>query len=243
MTTHIFDSTSVTVRIPNNILDLIDTKANDFGIKGKRSETIINLLKKALDLPVPIFALGVEKTDNTESQKVLELEQKIKALVESLESVRQENTKLDTAFSVIEKNIDDKISKVIETFEAKISALPKNEFVSEEIEKPIEQIASTLFELEPVINQSVDTTDRLQSINSKLLAVRLKLNSASAIASAKFKHKTNEIKFYEWLQEKDPDKIRWEEGIANDRVKSWIPAKDTSIELLRKLEEWLTANP
>jgi len=243
MTTHIFDSTSVTVRIPNNILDLIDTKANDFGIKGKRSETIINLLKKALDLPVPIFALGVEKTDNTESQKVLELEQKIKALVESLESVRQENTKLDTAFSVIEKNIDDKISKVIETFEAKISALPKNEFVSEEIEKPIEQIASTLFELEPVINQSVDTTDRLQSINSKLLAVRLKLNSASAIASAKFKHKTNEIKFYEWLQEKDPDKIRWEEGIANDRAKSWIPAKDTSIKLLRKLEEWLTANP
>ena len=54
-----------------------------------------------------------------------------------------------------------------------------------------------------------------------------------------------EQKFYNWLQETDPDKISWQPALGNlkDRVKGWIPAKDTSSELLSRLEEWLVSNP
>jgi hypothetical protein len=79
-------------------------------------------------------------------------------------------------------------------------------------------------------------------IQTKLLAKRLNLRSEKISANKRY---MPERKFYDWLQETDPDKISWQPALGNlkDRVKGWIPAKDTPSELLSRLEEWLLSNP
>jgi hypothetical protein len=79
-------------------------------------------------------------------------------------------------------------------------------------------------------------------IQTKLLAKRLNLRSEKISANKRY---MPERKFYDWLQEIDPDKISWQPALGNlkDRVKGWIPAKDTSSELLSRLKEWVAANP
>jgi hypothetical protein len=79
-------------------------------------------------------------------------------------------------------------------------------------------------------------------IQTKLLAKRLNLRSDKISANKRY---MPEQKFYNWLQETDPDKISWQPALGNlkDRVKGWVPAKDTPSELLSRLEEWVAANP
>ena len=80
------------------------------------------------------------------------------------------------------------------------------------------------------------------SLSGQRLAKRLSITT-STLSSRKME--LSEQDFYNWLQEKDPDKISWRSssGDLKKRVSGWIPAKDTSSELLSRLKEWVDSNP
>jgi hypothetical protein len=158
MTQQSLDTASVTVRIPNDLLKLIE----EFGGKGKRSEVIITLLKKALDQPVPVFPIGTEKSKQLENlseslelvrhqitqldnnfnkieglgDQYLLIKQQVQSLSDSLELVRHQITQLDNNHEVKE------ISRIMESFELRLAAV-ENLKTSSDIpnEKAIEPLS------------------------------------------------------------------------------------------------------
>jgi len=79
-----------------------------------------------------------------------------------------------------------------------------------------------------------------QPLTSKLLASRLGV--APPVISVN-KKRMFEVNFYGWLQQKDPDRIRWEwVGKPKNPSKGYLPSSDTSPELLGKLRHWLDKN-
>ena len=80
------------------------------------------------------------------------------------------------------------------------------------------------------------------SLSGQRLAKRLSITT-STLSSRKME--LSEQDFYNWLQEKDPDKISWRSsgGDLKKRVSGWIPAKETPSELLSGLKEWVDSNP
>ncbi len=80
------------------------------------------------------------------------------------------------------------------------------------------------------------------SLSGKLLAKRLGIGAP--VLSSK-KKELSEQDFYNWLQEKDPDKIYWQPvgGSLKGHSKGWIPSQDIPSELLGRLKEWVIANP
>ena len=81
-----------------------------------------------------------------------------------------------------------------------------------------------------------------ESLSGQRLAKRLSITT-STLSSRKME--LLEQDFYNWLQEKDPDKISWRSSGSDlkKRVSGWIPAKDTPSELLSRLKEWVDSNP
>lgn len=79
------------------------------------------------------------------------------------------------------------------------------------------------------------------SIQTKLLAKRLNITQSML---SNCKKKMDEQKFYSLLKKKDPDQISWQPVGGSLKVysKGWVPAEDTSSELLSRLKEWVAAN-
>jgi hypothetical protein len=115
MATQEIKSISVTIRVPSNLLERIEARVSD---RNNRTDVIIGLLEQALEQNNS--SAGLKKIENTESQKVLELEQKIHSLVMLVESVRQNITILDNAFFTLRESVDGKISQVVDTFEERL---------------------------------------------------------------------------------------------------------------------------
>jgi len=112
-----FDSTSVTLRIPNDVLVLIEGKVAQLSGKGKRSEVIINLLRKALGQPVSEAFSSLEKVEKLEHD-VKDIATQIKDIYDSLEIVRQRLSVSD------EKNqsFKDEVFQKLSDLEQKVSS-------------------------------------------------------------------------------------------------------------------------
>jgi hypothetical protein len=90
-----------------------------------------------------------------------------------------------------------------------------------------------------------DSNDLLSSLKSnplkyELLATRLGV-SAQTLVNQKSRLGIDDGKLSDWLQSKDPDKILWL-FVAQKRGIRYVPADDTPIEKLEKLNEWIQAN-
>lgn len=85
-------------------------------------------------------------------------------------------------------------------------------------------------------------SEALKPLSGKLLAKRLGTNATILSTNTK---KMPEVRFYSWLKTNDFDKISWQPvgGDLKKRISGWIPAENTSSELLGRLKEWLSANP
>ena len=88
------NSDPVTIRVPHDLLEIIDKKASALGGKRNRTETMLNLIRKALDLPIPTISQSIEKTEKLE-QRLISVESQLKELQKELVSIRQSNTKND----------------------------------------------------------------------------------------------------------------------------------------------------
>lgn len=79
------------------------------------------------------------------------------------------------------------------------------------------------------------------AFNIDRLAKRLG-TTAGYISKVKTRDKDDKQKFLDWIQSKDPDKIRWVEVLSKKRSILYKPADDTLSELLSKLQEWIGKN-
>ncbi len=88
------NSDPVTIRVPHDLLEIIDKKASALGGRRNRTETMLNLIRKALDLPIPTISQSIEKTEKLE-QRLVSVESQLKELQKELVRIRQSNTKND----------------------------------------------------------------------------------------------------------------------------------------------------
>lgn len=238
---------SVTIRVPSNLLQLIEAKVSD---RDTRTDVIISLLKQALEQP----ALKDDVDVTAVERQVSEVNQRVDNLADLLNSLRQQIVLLD-----IEPN-DDRdqwVARQIESLESRLSAVEKskstifenaqlplnlNTGINEEEEKT-QLIEIPFMEVAILANEEIPTIpiEKPSSIQTKLLAKRLGVRPA--IIST-FKKENSEEELYKWLQDKDPDKISWQPagGLLKSYSKGWIPAEDTPSELLSKLKEWVNVN-
>jgi hypothetical protein len=246
------ETTSVTIRIPNDILRLVDKIAEDFAEgKGTRSQAIITLLKKALDQPMPAFAKSMEKVEQMD-QVLSEAMEQIKSLRELIEPVRQDVTRLDSAVNDLKIQEIKEIYKTINFLEERVDILDKHKSISNtlapnNIEKEDVNInADNLSGIQsPPAEVFVETEEVMQIIatikpfSDKDLADRFSLKQKT-IGQSVYKF-SEEEKFYEWTSQKDPDNITWFPvgGDLDQRSKTWIPSPNTSKENLIKLKEWI----
>lgn len=77
--------------------------------------------------------------------------------------------------------------------------------------------------------------------STKQLCMRLGVSSG-AIAQQRFQCKDDKEKFFDWVQSKDIDKIRWIESGLKGRSPMYEPAIDTPSELLSRLRDWIENN-
>ena len=91
--------------------------------------------------------------------------------------------------------------------------------------------------------QLIDSTDLLSELKSnplqaKILSLRLKITPSEISIK---KSKLSVDAFFDWLQDKDIDGIRWV-LIGEGNKARYIPADDTPVEKLQLLKDWLQAN-
>jgi len=96
----------------------------------------------------------------------------------------------------------------------------------------------SLTENNEVINSELPSKLIISPLSTEILARRfgLKRGSFNNVRSG-FSCKPPE-EFLNWLQEKDPNNIKWEILIEKRSIK-YIPAEDTSLENLEHLRDWL----
>jgi hypothetical protein len=244
------ETTSVTIRVPNDILRLIDKMAEDFVEgKGTRSQAIITLLKKALDQPMPVFAKSMEKVERID-QVLLEAMEQIKSLHELIEPVRQDITRLDSAVNDLKIQEIEAIHKTINSLEERFNVIEKNKSISDvlvlnSIEKEDINVGNLSDIQLPPVEVFVEAEEVMQIIatikpfSDKDLADRFNLKEKT-IGQSVYRF-SEEEKFYEWTSQKDPDDIMWL-PVGEDldqRSKTWIPSPNTSKESLIKLKEWI----
>jgi hypothetical protein len=99
-----------------------------------------------------------------------------------------------------------------------------------------------------LLTQSTETNSNLElvqpvlsnPVSGKLLARRLGVNPP--LISDK-KKELSRAGFYDWLQSRDPNNIRWKAvGKLKSYSKGYLPSEDTSPDLLKKLQDWLEKN-
>jgi hypothetical protein len=77
----------------------------------------------------------------------------------------------------------------------------------------------------------------VEPLKSELLAKRIDV-VPQTLVNQKSKFKTNDIEFFNWLQFKDPDGIRWI-AVPQKKGVKYIPDNKTSPEKLQSLKNWL----
>ncbi len=87
-------SKPITIRVPEDILEIIDDKAEALGGKGNRTEVMLNLIRKALDLPIPVISESIERTEKLE-KRMEAVETEVQKIWGIIEDIRQKSTESD----------------------------------------------------------------------------------------------------------------------------------------------------
>lgn len=85
-------SKPVTIRVPQDLLDMIDKRVSELGSKGNRTEVILNSIRRSFDLPIPTISQSIEKAEKLDKRLSL-LEKEVndfKSLKKELEELRNE---------------------------------------------------------------------------------------------------------------------------------------------------------
>jgi len=253
--------------LPQYLFDVFE------GFREKRSlsasSALITILSEYFQADQKVdHQISILSGDDFVSKEQFEvLEVKFSELSSSLPS------ELETMFNSLRSELLNSLPKAIEVETVNIESellselqdVPLSKLPSESIDEPLSELVSepeedtNSLQLD-IIDVDADQvqieegvfdpekqlipalSEALKPLPGKLLAKRL--STKATILSTNTK-KMPEVRFYSWLKTNDCDKISWQPvgGDLKKRISGWIPAENTSSELLGRLKEWLSANP
>jgi hypothetical protein len=238
------DNKKVSGYLPQYIFDLFE----DFREKRSlsASSALIAILSEYFQVDHKVEQSSLLFNNDFVSREQFEsLENKLSELSGSLLS--ELDKLVEQRFNSLRNELLSSPIKSIEVQTVNIESEPSSESLNEPVKDELpRELLSDPLKSEPLIEAEVISLFTLSepsnSIQTKLLANRL--NVKPELISKNKKEKP-EQKFYDWLQDKDPDKISWQPvgGSLKGYSKGWIPAEDTPSELLSRLKEWLADNP
>jgi hypothetical protein len=214
-----FEDTTV-IRVPKNIKDKVSAVAYkldagediDLDSNSKIQELESKLLLLQLDNELLVSQLQNKSLDlETQSKKIQELEQENNQLRNSLNSLNQLEKQLVTNSK---EELKDLVTK------------------SESHTQP------GLFDVASEDNSTFINELEANPLQGKLLAKRLGIKPPDISVR---KGKLSPELFYDWLQSKDPNGIRWV-SLGGSYSKGYVPADNTPVDKLQLLEDWLQAN-
>ena len=241
------DNPKISGYVPQEIFDCL------LEFKEKRSLKSVSL---ALTVALSEY-FGVDQKVDRQSSLLLTnnfvskdrfeaLENKLSELSSSLLS--ELDKLVEQKFSSLRSEILSSSLKSIEVQTVSVESEPQED--SNHLQLDLIDSASTKEDLDMKSQTSLSITEQSSfalsesfiSLSGKFLAKRI--NIGAPMLSSK-KKELSEQNFYNWLQDKDPDKISWQPvgGALKGHSKGWTPAENTSSELLSRLNEWLAANP
>ena len=240
------DNKKVSGYLPQSIFDVFE----DFREKRSLSvsSALITILSEyfQVDQKVDLQA-SLLSGDNFVSREQFEsLEDKLSGLSSSLLS--ELDKMVEKRFSSLRSELLNSPLKSIEVQTVNVESEPQED--SNHLQLDLIDSASTKEDLDMKSQTSLSITEQSSfalsesfiSLSGKFLAKRI--NIGAPMLSSK-KKELSEQNFYNWLQDKDPDRISWQPvgGALKGHSKGWTPSENTSSELLSRLNEWLAANP
>jgi TolA-binding protein len=194
---------SVTIRVPSNLLELIEARVSD---RDTRTDVIINLLKQALQQPT--LKGDVDLSDM--EQKLSEVNQRVNDLADLLNDVRQQITQLDNRSN---DDRDELIAKQLESFESRLSIVEKSKSTTEShAQKQLELIEPESIKIDPIDETVIKPTQEAVQVTKEGLQPLTQAELADRFGGTKYRSQISERKYdlTEWSKSKDPDGIAWE---------------------------------
>lgn len=222
-----FEDTTV-IRVPKTIKDQVVNVAYkldagesidlDSNSKIKELESKLVLLQSENDLLLSQLQNKLLDLE-TQSKKIQELEQENNQLRNSLNNLNQVDKQLVT-------NSKEGFNDLVTQLESHTQL----------------ELSDIVVEDNPIVDSDFINYLKANQLTAGLLSSRLKKVNPSVLSSNKtellqISHKA----FYDWLQDKDIDGIRWV-LIGEGKKARYIPADDTSVEKLQALKNWLQVN-
>lgn len=234
-----------------------------------QEEHKLSMSKAAIEIFADYFGINLNPTISNESTG--ELLSRVDTLEKEVSDLKQSYVSLFKKVDLIQSTSEPLINKPLEVLvdkgiDGELDSSSEDKPLKEDIieqpidaniidesksssdsELPIIEIAdkseSSLDSEPPKQLQLIDSTDLLSELKSnplqaKILSLRLKI-TPSEISIKKSKLSLEE--FFGWIQGRDIDGIRWV-IVGEGRLTRYIPADDTPIEKLQKVEQWLQAN-
>lgn len=217
-----------------------------------KDERNISMSQAAIEIFAAYFGINLNPTISSESTS--ELQSRVSALEKELAGLKNHFVLLSSRVDLIQSTSESLIDKVVEVpsdsdFIDESESNLQNELLKDEIiEQPVDinivnELQSDSDSESPKQLQLIDSTDLLSKLKSnpleaKILASRLSVKPPDISIK---KGKVSIEEFYNWIQNKDVDGIRWV-LIGEGKKARYIPANDTPIDKLQALKEWLQVN-
>lgn len=221
--------------------------------KQFQEEHNLSMSQAAIEIFAAYFGINLNPTVFNESTSELQsrLETLEKALADLQESHFVLSKKVDLMQSTSEPPIIEPIEVPVDKdIDSKLNSGLQNELPQENIaEQPIytdvnNKSESSLNSKPPKQLQLIDSSDLLSKLKNNPLQGKLLVNRLNKVNTSTLSNKKGELsleEFYDWLQSKDIDGIRWV-LIGEGKKARYIPADDNSSEKFQALGKWLESN-
>lgn len=221
--------------------------------KQFQEEHKLSMSQAAIEIFAAYFGINLNPTVSNESTG--ELQRRVEILEKVLADLQESHYVLSKKVDLMQSTSEPLTSEPVEVpvdkdIGSKLNSGLQNEPLQKNIiEQPIytdviDKPESSLNSEPPKQLQLIDSSDLLSKLKSNPLQGKLLVNRLNKVNTSTLSNKKGELsleEFYDWLQSKDIDGIKWV-TIGEGRKARFIPADDTSPEQLQALGEWLESN-
>ncbi len=221
--------------------------------KQFQEEHKLSMSQAAIEIFAAYFGINLNPTVSGEFTG--ELQSRVDILEKVLADLQESHFVLSKKVNLMQSTSELPITEPLEVpvdkdIDSKLNSGLQNEPPQENIaEQPIytdvnNKSESSLNSEPPKQLQLIDSSDLLSKLKNNPLQGKLLVNRLNKVNTSTLSNKKGELsleEFYNWLQSKDIDGIRWI-LIGEGKKARYIPADDNSSEKLQALSEWLEFN-
>jgi hypothetical protein len=230
----------ISAYVPQAVFDCFNQFKEERGLSF--SQTVIEIL-------VDYFGIDLSKNSTEQStsglsDRVASLEKELVDLKQSYVWLVQKVESMQTTSEPLLNNSNIEVAIEDNKLLSDLPSEPQNNLLAEDKNTYDSSLTSEPPRQLPLI-QSNDTliNELLGDIKNNPLQGKLlskRLNVSSSVLSGT-KSSLPVERFYDWIQEKDSDGIRWV-NLGEGRSKGYVPADDTPLEKLQALKNWIQSH-